>query len=186
MPDPADSMTSRLSSTLRRLPRPTGRTLLVLAVLLLAGIAPFGLPRGHGAAVDPRALLAALHPELQDRPLLVELHTRGCPACARMAPRMAELSRDCVGKRIGILALDVVEPIGESLARAYAVAGVPTVLLLDRNRAAEGRLIGEPSLSDLRAAAARLVGTNCGTQRPGAGAAAPLRAACSPPGPTCG
>ncbi len=180
------AVTSGFFAFLRRVPRPAARTLLVLGVLMLAAVASFGLPGVRGPTADPKALLAELHPELKDRPLLVELHTRTCPACARMAPRIAELSHDCIGKRIGIVALDVVDPPGESLARAYAVAGVPTILLLDENRVAEGKLVGEHSLSDLRAAAARLVRGSCAGEKPGIGTRSSASAACSPSGPTCG
>jgi thiol-disulfide isomerase/thioredoxin len=116
--------------------------------------------------------------------MLLAFHAQGCPACARMAPRVEELRHDCIGKKIGVLALDVAEPAGASLARVYGVAGVPTVMLLDANRTAEGMLIGEHSLSDLRAAAASLVKGTCGSEEPRLPAEQPLRAACGTPSPS--
>jgi thioredoxin-like negative regulator of GroEL len=112
-------------------------------------------------------LLAARYPELGDRPLLLAFHAPDCPVCTRMAPRIEQLARDCVGKKVGIVSLDVTESDGEALARAYGIARVPTVLLLDAHRSVEGMLVGHHPLSELRAAAASLVKTSCGAEEPG-------------------
>jgi thioredoxin-like negative regulator of GroEL len=112
-------------------------------------------------------LLAAWYPELGDRPVLLAFHSPGCPVCTRMTPRIEQLRRDCVGKKVGIVSLDVTESEGEALARAYGVAGVPTVLLLDAQRSVDGMLVGDHPLSELRAAAASLVKTSCGAEQPG-------------------
>jgi cytochrome c-type biogenesis protein len=181
--DRALSTLKRLNRHLPALERATG-TLMVVGGLVMAVPAALSLTRGDHAAADPKTVLAALHPELGDQPMLLAFHAQGCPACARMAPRVEELRHDCVGKRIGVLALDVAEPAGAGLARVYGVAGVPTVLLLDANRTAEGMLIGEHSQSDLRAAAASLVKGICGSEEPHIPAEQPLRAACGTASPS--
>ena len=156
----------RLERYLPKLERVTGGLMLV-AGLTLALPAATMLVRGQSALPSGRTeLLAALHPEVGDRPVLLAFHSPGCPICDRMAPKIEQLRRDCVGKQVGIVSLDVTESAGDALARAYGVAGVPTLLFLDAQRAVEGMLVGEHPLSELRAAAASLVKTSCGAEQP--------------------
>ncbi len=140
---------------------------MLLAGLALALPAATSFARGQPALPSGRSeLLAALHPELGDRPVLLAFHSPGCPICDRMAPKIEQLRRDCIGKKVGIVSLDVTESAGDALARAYGVAGVPTLLFLDAHRAVEGMLVGDHPLSKLRAAAASLVKTSCGAEQP--------------------
>jgi cytochrome c-type biogenesis protein len=154
----------RLNRHLPKLERVTG-SLMVLGGLVVAFPAAVTLARAD-TNTNPKLLLAELHPELQDRPLLLAFRAQGCPACARMAPHVEQLTRDCLGKKVGVVRLDVADPHGSVLARHYGIGAVPTVVLLDTQRAAEGVLVGEQGLADLRAAAASLLKTACASQQP--------------------
>jgi thiol-disulfide isomerase/thioredoxin len=149
---------------LPRLERVTG-SLMVLGGLVVAFPAAVTLARAD-TTVDPKAVLAKLHPELKDRPLLLAFRAQGCPACERMAPELEQLTRDCLGKKVGVVRLDVADPQGSALARLYGIGAVPTVVLLDSQRTNAGMLVGEHGLSDLRAAAASLIQTSCASQEP--------------------
>ena len=92
----------------------------------------------------PSAVPAA--PRLRG-PALVELASRSCPICRRMAPVVDEAERDCATKVVRLL---VEESEGGDLARRHAVRAVPTFLVLDASGAEVRRLVGQQPVSALR------------------------------------
>jgi cytochrome c-type biogenesis protein len=171
----------QLRSHLPKLERLTG-SLMLLGGLVLAVPAVSALSHGaHPAPAGAAAELAALHPELADQPLLLAFSSPDCPVCKRVAPRIEALRHDCLGKRVGIVNIDVSRSDGEALAMAYGISGVPTVLLVDVQRSVEGRLVGDLSLSDLRAGAAALVRATCAAEPPRAPAGYASSAGCAAP-----
>jgi len=165
--DRALAAARRFSRHLPVLERVTGVLLLLggLATALPAARTALLSRQGHGSMPAPTELGAHA-----GRPLLLAFHSPSCPVCRKMAPRVAELERDCVGKHIDVVHVNVAEPEGSRLATRFGVARVPTFLFLGPDHRSEAVLVGERALDDLRAAAARLLRVACGAIAPDTGA----------------
>jgi cytochrome c-type biogenesis protein len=142
----------------------------VTGVLLLVGGLATALPaartvllshRGNGS--DPALTELAAH---AGRPLLLAFHSPSCPVCRKMAPRVADLERDCVGKQMDVVRVNVARPEGLRLATRFGVVQVPTFLFLGADHSSEAVLVGEHAVDDLRAAATRLLRAACGAVAP--------------------
>jgi cytochrome c-type biogenesis protein len=96
---------------------------------------------------------------------MVEFVSRSCPACQRMAPVVAAAEHDCEGRDVTVARVDVGEPSGSALARAWAIRGVPTFVFLDQGREI-ARLVGEQPPSALEHSLELLTGRRC--EGPGA------------------
>jgi cytochrome c-type biogenesis protein len=162
--DRALSGMRRFSRHLPVLERVTGILLLLggLATALPAARTAWLSHQEHGSTLA--MVEAAPH---EGRPVLLAFHSPSCAVCRKMAPRVAELERDCVGKQMDVVRVNVAEPEGLRLATRFGVAQVPTFLFLGADHSFEAVLVGEHAVDDLRAAAARLLRAACGAMAPG-------------------
>lgn len=124
-----------LARTARRLSLIKG----IAAALLLTGAAlNHPAPACSGAlACEPPSkggLKAAAGGALEipgDKPHLLEFTSESCPACARMAPLVAELERRCTEEDGTVLRVDVESTGGEALAERFRVKKLPTFVSVD-------------------------------------------------------
>jgi hypothetical protein len=78
-----------------------------------------------------------------------------------MLPSVALIERDCGGRAVDLVTIDVTQAEGRRLARSHRVRGVPTYLFIDREGHEAARLVGYQNLAALRQALATLVGEAC-------------------------
>jgi len=162
----------RLLPHLRRLNRAlpvfekiTGAALVVLGLVLALSAVPwsdfFEQDRGALAVSEERGPIEPALGEPTHRPRVVEFYRQNCEACERARETIDELRSDCAGRHIEILTLDAESSENRALARQYAVAMVPTFVLLDSQGTERARMVGAPALDDLRGAAAALMEETC-------------------------
>lgn len=91
---------------------------------------------------------AALATFVADGPRLLQFTSQTCPVCERMKPVVRDVEAKCGATR-PLMTLDVGEDRGRSLARKYAVRGVPTYVFVDASGKETGRLVGEQQPAEL-------------------------------------
>ncbi|MBN1608279.1 MAG: sulfite exporter TauE/SafE family protein [Polyangiaceae bacterium] len=89
----------------------------VTGVLLLIGGVATALPAARAALLSPPAhgstpALAELGQHAA-RPALLAFHSPSCAVCRKMAPRVAALERDCAGKQMHVVHVNVAQPEGQ-------------------------------------------------------------------------
>jgi thioredoxin 1 len=99
-------------------------------------------------------------------PRLVEFRAPWCPACQRMAPRIAQLKKDCEHHDIEIVEIDVSDERYQELAQQYEINGLPSIGLLRADGTLAGKLVGDQPIEALRSAADTL-GAGCSGGEPG-------------------
>lgn len=99
-------------------------------------------------------------------PMMVEFVSRSCPVCARMAPIVAAVERDCASHGVRVTRVDVGVPGILEEARRRGIRGVPTFLFLDREGQEVARLVGEQSLDRLKQSLDVMAGGRCSGFRP--------------------
>jgi cytochrome c-type biogenesis protein len=92
---------------------------------------------------------------------MVQFTSPDCSICRQMIPTVALIERDCDGRNVDLVKLDVTEGHNRKLASSYRVRGVPTFVFLDRNGEELARLVGYQTLDSLRQALAATVGDQC-------------------------
>lgn len=170
----ADRLLPLLKKVNRHLPKikkVTGALMMAIGLWLVfsTGTVPgvdksMGLQPGYtdsGQAVQP--LLGAP----TKRPRLVAFTADDCSVCNKMKPRIAQLRKDCVGKRIEILSVNISRSKNRKLAKRYRISAVPTFGLFTTTGKEKVRLVGERPLSELRASAAMMIQMVCAGQNPG-------------------
>jgi cytochrome c-type biogenesis protein len=95
------------------------------------------------------------------RPHLVEIVGQHCTVCARMAPVVAELERQCTESDGSIVRVTLESPQGRALAQRFRVHAVPTFLHLDAEGQEVDRVIGEQTREQLAAAIRSVRGSAC-------------------------
>jgi thiol-disulfide isomerase/thioredoxin len=78
-----------------------------------------------------------------------------------MIPTVALIERECGGRNVDVVRVDLGQPGNRALAESYRVRGVPTFLFLDRDGSVAARLVGYQTLAGLRQSLATLVGERC-------------------------
>jgi len=78
-----------------------------------------------------------------------------------MIPTVAVLERDCDGRNVDIVKVDVGEATNRRIANNFGVRGVPTFVFLDESGKEVARLVGYQTLASLRQSLAALVGEQC-------------------------
>lgn len=167
----ADRLVPMLSKLNQKLPvfeKVTGGLLILLGVSLVAATV---IRSGYFISEEPAVAsvvggeeAAAILPPLgqpSERPRVVEFFREGCSACEEARASVEALREDCSGRRVEILTVDAEEPGNRALARQFAVAVVPTFVLLDHRGEERGRFVGAPELGELRGAAASLMEETC-------------------------
>lgn len=157
--------------------RVTGGVLVALGLLLATDrlqVLSEGLPRqiaANCATEDAKACdvaAGALEGEVdedvsvpQGRPHLVEIVGEHCTVCARMAPVVAELERQCTESDGSIVRVTLESAQGRALARRFNVHALPTFLHLDAEGQEVDRVIGEQTREQLAAAIRSVRGSAC-------------------------
>jgi thiol:disulfide interchange protein len=77
------------------------------------------------------------------KPRLLELSSKHCPSCARMAELVKSMERNCTAQDGTILHIDVDGDEGAQIAEFYNVEQLPTFIMIDSNGDEVERLIGE-------------------------------------------
>lgn len=95
------------------------------------------------------------------KPRLLEFTSKHCPSCARVAPVVQKLERECTAHDGTILPIDVDSETGDSLANRYSVNDLPTFIMIDANGAEVSRLVGEQPRQRLAVALADVSGVVC-------------------------
>jgi cytochrome c-type biogenesis protein len=158
----------RLKRWMGVMERATGVALAILGIALI-GTGVYAQLRSSVSRViiaDSGDVLA-LEPEPSDRPRLVELYRTDCPVCRKVMPSMQALRSDCLGRQIDIVEVNLSDPRNAAAAGRFEVSAVPTFVLLDRDGAEMGRVVGGIELPELRRAAASLMGATCAGVTPG-------------------
>ena len=114
------------------------RSLTILGILLLAGVARAELPSATDAMV--RQTLAA------GKPTVIDLGARTCTSCKKMAPIQEALATDYRG-RAGVLFIDVYE--NGAATRQFKVQMIPTQIFFDAQGKEVKRHIGFMDKADL-------------------------------------
>ena len=161
--DGARRVVRRLSPWLPRLEKATGLLLVVVGLTLMLGA---GAPPPATATPAPglAASSQSLEPGLGQpsaRPRMVEFVSSSCSICRQMIPTVALIERDCGGRNVDVVKIDVTRPQNRNLAHSYGVRGVPTFVFLDERGKESARLVGFQQLSTLRQSLATLVGQKC-------------------------
>jgi len=167
----ADRLVPRLRKLNRYIPwfeRVTGVVMVAVGLFLVVPAArsvwsgpQTSTPQVVAVAADGSETTVRLG-EASERPRLVEFHAKGCPVCERMKPSMAQLRQDCLGKQVDVLTVDLSDPRNAGAAEMFGVHAVPTIQLFDDQGKRSAQFLGEHPISDLRAAAASLIASNCG------------------------
>ena len=109
-----------------------------LILLLLSGTAQAELP-----SASPTAINQAL---LSGRPTVIDLGSRNCTSCKKMAPLLESLANEYRGKA-GVLFVDVHQD--EAAAKRFRVQMIPTQIFFDAKGKEVKRHIGFMDKADL-------------------------------------
>jgi len=139
-----------------RRPARTRYAIVILGVIVGAVIALALGPRGDGAtaADSPHLLIVSDEGQFQTqvlqagKPVLVDFYATWCPACKALAPVIASLADEYVG-RAGVAKVDV-DKAG-ALAHTYRISSLPAVLLLTDGKETK-RWVGVQPAREYRAA----------------------------------
>ena len=179
--DGARRVVRLLSRQLPRLERISGLALVGVGLYLVFGAgAPPSAP-ASAQANRPQSPATARLGEASKRPTMVQFSSPRCPICRQMIPTVSVIERDCDGRQVDVLKVDVNKR--PELARKYRIRGVPTFVFFDTAGAEVARLVGYQSLASLRQSLSALTGQRCD----GLGAFAPAGPARGPaPNSSCG
>ena len=92
---------------------------------------------------------------------MVEFVSPGCSICRQMIPTVGVIERDCHGRNVDVIKVDVTNEHNRRLAARYRVRGVPTFVFLDSRGTEVARLVGYQALPSLRQALAAVTGGQC-------------------------
>jgi cytochrome c-type biogenesis protein len=160
--DSARAIVSKLSPLLPRLEKVTGLLLVGVGLFLI-----FDVVRPPAATFTPSTTLSQkslILPPLgkpTSHPRLIEFYSPDCSICRQMIPTIGVIERDCGGKKVDVVKVDVSQKEFQELARSYQIRGVPTFIFLDKKGEVASRLVGYQTLYSLRQSLAVLVGEEC-------------------------
>lgn len=100
-------------------------------------------------------------PVVSDRPRLLVFSSTSCPACALMAPVVADVERSCGTKDVVHVGVD--DDPGEALVATYHVAFLPSFVSVDAEGREVSRLTGLQSERRLEQAIEEIGGVRCAT-----------------------
>ena len=131
--------------------------------MVVVGLAVAGPPMTELWAPAAEDATAAAHARLGAlaRPKLLEFYAERCLVCERIRLLVEQLRDDCVGHRVDVVQINVADPANAAIVRRHGIRAVPTFVMLDEQGTATGKLYGERTLSELRAAAGGLIGASC-------------------------
>ena len=124
--------------------------------------APCETGEAKGACEAPMGGVADGEIELPTgAPRLVHFVSGKCPACAKMAPVVAQLEKACVHEADTIVRINVDEPHGRALAQHYGVRLVPTFVSVDADGNEVTRMVGEQPREKIAVAIGDVRGEAC-------------------------
>jgi cytochrome c-type biogenesis protein len=154
----------RLRALHRHLPKlekATGAVMLIAGLALAVTAGAKLLPvRGEAVSVQPE------DPTTPARPRVLAFVADDCPTCEKMKPRLEQLTKDCLGKRIEIVQINVSDRRHARVAERHGVSAVPTLQLFDTSGRQVRQLFGERGLDELRSGAAELIAGTCAGEKP--------------------
>jgi cytochrome c-type biogenesis protein len=152
----------RLKRSLPRIQRVSGALMLLAGLYLLLGAsAPPAATRTEAATAATPIQIAPPIGEPSSRPRMVQFSASSCSICRQMIPTVAVIERDCHGRQVDVIKLDVDTETHGRVAARYRVRGVPTFVFLGTDGEEVARLVGYQTLGALRQALAALVGESC-------------------------
>lgn len=159
--DAARALVRRASGWLPRLEKLSGALMAGAGLYLMLAVA--SPPVGAGATPTGTAPLAAQPPIGQptERPRMVEFVSPSCTVCRQMIPIVGVIERDCDGRKVDVVKVDVTRQENRQLAARYHVRGVPTFVFLDGRGVEVARLVGYQTLPSLRQALAVVTNGQC-------------------------
>jgi cytochrome c-type biogenesis protein len=133
-----------------------------LYLLLTAGHPPAASLTAAGTP-PTAATAAAVAPigQPSERPRMVAFTTPDCSVCRQMIPTVALIERECGGKHVDVVSVDLRRAESQRIAAAYGIRGVPTFVFLDRRGEQVARLVGYQTPGALRQALSTLAGEEC-------------------------
>jgi cytochrome c-type biogenesis protein len=181
--DAARVVVQRVSRWLPVLEKVSGGLMLAAGTYLMLGVA--SPPPATVTPTDAPRAAVTVDPPLgtpSARPRMVQFTSPDCSICRQMIPTVGVIERDCDGRQVDVVKVNVTEPQNRRLASRYRVRGVPTFVFFDRNGAEVARLVGYQTLGSLRQSLSALVGERCA----GLGPFVPEAGRCEGSGATCG
>jgi cytochrome c-type biogenesis protein len=180
----ADRLMPRVRKLMPLLPKlEKGIGVAMLAVGLMLLVPEVLRKAGNDEAAQASAVQALATPAAMPR--IIEFRTPKCPVCERMAPRVAQLRKECEHHDIEIVEVDLSDRNNAELARQFQITGVPSFGLVRPDGTLAGKLVGEQDLATLRSAAANLGAEGCGEAAPLPVPSAP-GVTCATEAPQCG
>jgi len=99
--------------------------------------------------------------EKSDKPTVLEFYAPNCPICQQMVPIVAAFKKECAGKEVDVIQVNVRTPEGRALAQKYGINGIPVFVFLREDGSEVARLVGYQSLQSLEQTATVLIGEEC-------------------------
>jgi cytochrome c-type biogenesis protein len=158
----ARALVQRMSRHLPKIEKISGGLLLVVGLVLMLGVTE--APRAEvseGPGARERATISPPLGQPTARPRMVQFTSADCSICRQMIPTVAVIERDCDGRKVDLIKVDVTVAANKRLAATHRVRGVPTFLFLDAEGHEAARMVGYQTLASLRQALATMVGEQC-------------------------
>jgi cytochrome c-type biogenesis protein len=181
--DAARKLVGRISKWLPKLEKVTGVLLMVVGLVLMMDISsPPAATRSPTPVASSGVNIDPALGQPTPRPRMVEFVSPSCSICRQMIPTVALVKRDCGGKDVEVVEVDVDHSQNQKLARDFRVRGVPTFVFLDAKGQELARLVGYQTLGALQQGLSTVVGGEC----EGVGSFKPVADECSTgPGARC-
>ncbi len=77
-----------------------------------------------------------------NKPVLIEFYSNSCPICRSMIPIINAIERECTGKNLALVKININSPDAAPLVKKYRIFGVPTFVFLDSSGKEVARLLG--------------------------------------------
>lgn len=78
----------------------------------------------------------------KNKPVLIEFYSDTCPVCRSMIPIINAIERDCSGRNLALVKININSPGAAPLIKKYRIFGVPTFVFLDSSGKEVARLLG--------------------------------------------
>jgi len=161
----AGSLIGKLSKYLLKIERLTG--VLLAGVGIVTMIGAINVPSAQKVEISPLPLkdkneLGKVDILLQHGEFtFIEFYSPKCSICLQMVPLISRIEKDCIGKKIKIIKIDVTSSESKAIVSKFRIRGVPTFILLDKKGNEAARLIGYQPYNTLIQAISALIGEEC-------------------------
>lgn len=159
--DAARALVRRVSSWLPRLEKLSGALMAGAGLYLMLAVASPPVGAGAAPAGTGNLVVQPAIGQPTERPRMVAFTSPSCSVCRQMIPIVGVIERDCDGRKVDVVKVDVTRQENRKLAERYHVRGVPTFIFLDGRGAEVARLVGYQTLPSLRQALAAVTNGQC-------------------------